>query len=108
MASCTSPSHPHTLNTLNLLKIFKCNHDLQVVTPSWIAAEYRFSYINKETQMEKDVIQKRAGCCSSSVEDATKVLFKTENTVLSHREIRKIGATYCFTINPKRRNYKIN
>ncbi|CAF4997261.1 unnamed protein product, partial [Rotaria sp. Silwood1] len=79
---------------INLLKTFKCNHDVQIVTDPWAAAEYLFSYISKEAHMEKDLVQKLAGCTCSTVEEARKVLLKAGNAVLSHRQIGKVEAVW--------------
>ncbi|CAF3454536.1 unnamed protein product [Rotaria sp. Silwood1] len=79
---------------INLLKTFKCNHDIQIVTDPWAAAEYLFSYISKEAHMEKDLVQKLAGCACSTLEEARKVLLKAGNAVLSHRQIGKIEAAW--------------
>lgn len=79
---------------VNLLKTFKCNHDVQIVTDPWAAAEYLFSYISKEAHLEKDLVQKLAGCACSSLEDARKVLLKAGNAILSHRQIGKIEAAW--------------
>ncbi|CAM4979218.1 unnamed protein product [Rotaria socialis] len=81
---------------LNLLKTFKCNHDIQIATDSWAAAEYLFSYISKEAHMEKDLVQKLAGCACTTLEEARKVLLKAGNAVLSHRQIGKIEAAWVF------------
>lgn len=44
--------------------------------------------------MEKDLVQKLAGCSCSSVEEARKVLLKAGNAVLSHRQIGKVEAAW--------------
>ncbi|CAF4026002.1 unnamed protein product [Rotaria sordida] len=79
---------------INLLKTFKCNHDMQIITDPWAAAEYLFSYISKDARMEKDLVQKLAGCACSTLEEARKVLLKAGNAVLSHRQIGKIEAAW--------------
>ncbi|CAF1487611.1 unnamed protein product, partial [Adineta ricciae] len=79
---------------VNLLKTFKCNHDIQIVTDPWAAAEYLFSYVSKEAHMEKDLVQKLAGCTCSTIEEAKKILLKAGNAVLSHRQIGKIEAAW--------------
>ncbi|CAF3655482.1 unnamed protein product [Rotaria socialis] len=61
----------------------------------WIhPAEYLFSYISKEAHMEKDLVQKLAGCACSTIEEARKVLLKAGNAVLSHRQIGKVEAAW--------------
>ncbi|CAF4440570.1 unnamed protein product, partial [Rotaria sp. Silwood2] len=79
---------------INLLKTFKCNHDMQILTDAWAAAEYLFSYISKEAHMEKDLVQKLTGCACSTLEEARRVLLKAGNAVLSHRQIGKIEAAW--------------
>ncbi|CAF1231792.1 unnamed protein product [Adineta ricciae] len=79
---------------VNLLKTFRCNHDIQIVTDPWAAAEYLFSYVSKEARMEKDLVYKLAGCTCSTLEEARKVLLKAGNAVLSHRQIGKIEASW--------------
>ncbi|CAF4806823.1 unnamed protein product [Rotaria socialis] len=79
---------------MNLLKTFRCNHDIQIITDPWAAAEYLFSYVSKEAHMEKDLVHKLAGCTCSSVEEAKKVLLKAGNAVLSHRQVGKIEAAW--------------
>jgi len=77
-----------------LLKTFQCNHDIKIITDPWAAAEYLFSYVSKEAHMEKDLVQKLAGCTCSTLEEARKVLLKAGNAVLSHRQIGKIEAAW--------------
>ncbi|CAF4302560.1 unnamed protein product [Rotaria sp. Silwood2] len=79
---------------INILKTFRCNHDIQIVTDPWAAAEYLFSYISKESQMENDLVQKLAGSACYSIEEARKVLLKTGNAILSHRQIGKVEAAW--------------
>ena len=67
---------------------------MQVITDPWAAAEYLFSYVSKEAHMEKDLVQKLAGCTCSTLEEARKVLLKAGNAVLSHRQIGKVEAAW--------------
>ena len=44
--------------------------------------------------MEKDPVQKLAGCTCSTLEEARKVLLKAGNAVLSNRQIGKVEAAW--------------
>ncbi|CAF1406789.1 unnamed protein product, partial [Adineta steineri] len=70
---------------LNLLKTFRCNHDIQVITDPWASAEYLFSYVAKNAHMEKKLVYQMCNCTCSSLVEAKNVLLKTGNAVLSHR-----------------------
>ncbi|CAF1648403.1 unnamed protein product [Rotaria magnacalcarata] len=79
---------------LNFLKTFRCNHDIQVVTDPWTSAEYLFSYLSKNAQLEKNLIYQMSNCTSSSLMEAKTVLLKTGNAVLSHRQVGKVEASW--------------
>jgi len=79
---------------MHLLKTFRCNHDIQVVTDPWAAAEYLFSYVSKNASMEKDLVYQLSNCTCSSLMEAKSILLKTGNAVLSHRQVGKVEAAW--------------
>ncbi|CAF4534288.1 unnamed protein product [Rotaria socialis] len=83
-----------TEENLHFLKTFRCNHDIQVVTDPWASAEYLFSYVAKNAQMEKNLVYQMSNCTCSSLIEAKSLLLKTGNAVLSHRQIGKVEASW--------------
>ncbi|CAF1477420.1 unnamed protein product [Adineta ricciae] len=79
---------------LHLLKTFRCNHDIQVITDPWASAEFLFSYVSKNAHMEKDLVSQMSNCTCTSVKEAKAVLLKTGNAVLSHRQVGKVEASW--------------
>ncbi|CAF1427228.1 unnamed protein product [Adineta steineri] len=79
---------------LNLLKTFRCNHDIQVITDPWASAEYLFTYAAKNAHMEKNLVYQMSNCTCSSLMEAKNVLLKTGNAVLSHRQVGKVEASW--------------
>lgn len=79
---------------MHLLKTFRCNHDIQVITDPWAAAEYLFSYVAKDAHMEKNLVYQLANCTCSSLMEAKTTLLKTGNAVLSHRQVGKVEASW--------------
>ncbi|CAF1414959.1 unnamed protein product [Adineta steineri] len=79
---------------LNLLKTFRCNHDIQVITDPCASAEYLFSYVAKNAHMEKNLVYQMSNCTCSSLMEAKNVLLKTGNAVLSHRQVGKVEASW--------------
>lgn len=76
------------------MKIFRCNHDIQIITDPWASAEYLFSYVSKNAELEKNLIYQMSNCTSSSLIEAKTVLLKTGNAVLSHRQVGKVEASW--------------
>ncbi|CAF1196955.1 unnamed protein product [Adineta ricciae] len=79
---------------MNLLKTFRCNHDIQVITDPWASAEYLFSYVAKNAHMEKDLVYQLSNCTCESLTEAKSVLLKTGNAILSHRQVGKVEASW--------------
>ncbi|CAF3460120.1 unnamed protein product, partial [Rotaria socialis] len=79
---------------LHFLRTFRCNHDIQIITDPWASAEYLFSYLSKNAQLEKNLVYQMSNCTCSSLAEAKSVLLKTGNAILSHHQVGKVEASW--------------